>query len=111
MKCPNPATPFAIVAAGIVLSAVSPAAGSAAYETAATSDTAVYRYAVVVCNRMHADEQRRCKRDADAARNAAEGATGEDLHEQDTPGGGLPTHRKLPDVERLPDNLASNADR
>jgi hypothetical protein len=109
MKNVNPATVFAAVAAGVVLTAMSPAVDSAALRAADAAARSDYGNAVASCNRMDRDAQRRCMEDADAARNAAEGATGEDIHELGTPGGGLPTYRKLLDVERLPDNLAGNA--
>jgi len=125
-------TAIAATAAGLLaVSAASFAAGGTTYDAAVTAAQSDYRNAVASCNRMDRDEQRRCMRDADAARDAAtikardmqddtksmgldflpaaEGATGDDIHERDAPGGGMPTYRKLPDVERLPDNLASNA--
>jgi hypothetical protein len=125
---------FAATAASLlVVSAVTLAAGSAAYTAAMSAARSDHRSAVAGCNRMSGGQQRDCLRDADAAREAAmirardlqggakamdlnllpaaEGAAGNEVFEQGTQGGGLPAYRNLPDVQRVPDNLASNARR
>lgn len=125
------ATALAATAAVLLaVSAASSAAGSATYDAAVTAARIDYGKAVAGCNRMHGAEQQQCLRNADAARRAAvirardmhggaktmelnfpaaaDGAAGDDLHDQGSQGGGVPTYRKLPGGERLPENLARN---
>ena len=96
---------FAATAACLLaVSAVTLAAGSAAYEAAAGAARADHRSAVAGCDRKSDREQRDCLRDADEARETAM-IRAPDLS--------FPPPRKwmLPDLERVPDNLANNASR
>jgi hypothetical protein len=133
MKNVHSVTVFAAIAAGAALAAMPIAAESAAVRAADAAAQSNYRNAVAGCNRMKGSEARRCMRDADAARNAAEfeardmqgdarfmdliflpaaeGGAGDASREQRTPGGITPTYRILPDVKGVPDNLARNAAR
>lgn len=118
MKRSRKVVGFAATAACLLaVSAATLAAGGDAYETAVSAARSEHRSAVAGCNRMSDGEQGDCLRDADAAREAAmiraldmhfppptEGAAG---GESPAP----PGKWMLPDVERVPDNLASNASR
>jgi hypothetical protein len=110
----KPATVFAAITAGVVLSAVSLAADSASLRAAETAAESDYRNAIATCNRMNRDAARHCMRDIDAALRAAtmeaqdEQGGGRSL-EPGTPDGAMPTYRQLPAGERLPANLACNA--
>ncbi|MEX2239914.1 MAG: hypothetical protein WD775_04375 [Burkholderiales bacterium] len=86
MKNFKPATAFAAISAGVVFSAVSLAAGSAASRAADTAAEADYRNAIAACERLNG---------------------GETL-EPDAAGGVVPTYRKLLAGEFLPENLARN---
>ena len=98
---------FAATAASLlVVSAATLAAGSAADEAAVSADAA--REAAIVRAR---DLQGGAKAMDLNLLPAAEGAAGNEVFEQGTQGDGLPAYRHLPDVQRVPDNLASNARR
>lgn len=129
----HPATFVAAVAAVAVLAAMPLTAGSAAARDADAAAQAIYQDAVAGCGRMKATEARRCMRDAEAARAAAEikartmpghaklrdrsfphaveGATGDTGRELRAPGSGTPTYWIAPDVKDVPDNLADNVAR
>jgi hypothetical protein len=133
MKHVNSATVFAAIIAGTILSAMSFAAESAVVYAADAAAESNYRNAVAGCNRMKGSAARRCMRDANAARDAAEikardtpgdainmnliilpaaeGATGDAGREQRAPGGGTPIYWILPDGKSVPDNVAGNAAR
>lgn len=98
MRRTQRAIAFAATAASLmVASAMTFAAGSAADEAAVSADAA--REAAMV-------------RAMDLILPpAAEGAAGNEVSDQGTQGGGLPEDRILPDVVRVPENLASNARR
>ncbi|MEO8717053.1 MAG: hypothetical protein ABI423_02400 [Burkholderiales bacterium] len=114
MKNFKPATVFAAIVAGVILSAVSLAAGSAASRAAGAE--ADYRNAIAACYRLNGGEARRCIRaaDADAALREAMTTEAQDRQggsgalEPDAAGGVMPTYRKLPAGEFLPENLARN---
>lgn len=133
MKNVSSATVFAAIFAGTILSAMPLTAESAVVYAADAAAESNYRNAVAGCNRMKGSAARRCMRDADAARNAAEikaqdtpgdaksmdlifrpaaeGATGDAGREPRTPGGSTPTRWILPDDNGVPDNLAGNTAR
>jgi hypothetical protein len=105
MRRTQRAIAFAATAASLmVASAVTFAAGSAADETAVRADAA--REAAIV---RALDLQGGVKAMDLILPPAAEGAADNEVFDQGTQGGGLPADRILPDVVRVPDNLASNA--
>lgn len=84
---------LAIAAGLLVVSAVPLSAAGAAYETAVNADAA-RRAAMITAQKLQGDAR----------------STGLNFLPP-AEGRGVPTYRKLPEVERVPDNLASNGSR
>lgn len=108
---------FAATAASLLAAPVgSLAAGGAALHAAEAAARSDYRNAVARCNQTSGEEQRRCMREADAARKSlgrnllpGVGPAIDDTTDRGSRGGSRPANRQLHDIERLPDNLAGNA--
>lgn len=84
---------LALAAGLLVMSAVPLSAGGAAYEAAMNAEAA-RRAAMIRAQYLQGDAQSKGPNLLSPAEDR-----------------GVPAHRKLPDVERVPDNLASNGSR